>query len=77
VKIAIHAAVANAQPSLIFDPSGISTEGVRHVTGRLDPAMNGNFNSREVSAIFRAHSIPRKMLSLNRGTDLPLSRKTF
>ena len=32
-------------------PNGISTEGVRHVTGRLDPAMKGNRIFRAVHTI--------------------------
>ena len=44
-------------------PSGISTDGVRHVTGRLEPAMNGNPISRDVSYIsFGPLPIPGEML---------------
>ena len=61
--------------SLIRAPSGISTGGVRHVTGRLDPAMNANFISRDVSYIFLAHSqFQERCLSLNIGTLRPLAR---
>ena len=60
---------------LIRAPSGMSTEGVRHVTGRLDPAMKGNFSSREVSYILRAQSqFQERCLSLNSGTERPLAR---
>ena len=60
------------------EPSGISTDGVRQVTGRLDPAMKAKPSSREVSYILRAHSqFQERCLSLKTGTDLPLSRNTF
>src|SRR5437879_12412138 len=60
------------------ESSGISTDGVRHVTGKLDPAMKANPSSREVSYILRAHSqFHERCLSLNTGAVRPLSRNTF
>src|SRR5664279_2999043 len=58
-------------------PSGNSTEGVRHVTGRLEPARYGICIDFEVSYISRAHShFQERCLSLNMGTTRPLERNT-
>ena len=54
-------------------PVGISTDGVRQVTGRLDPAMNAKPMLRDVSYISFAHSqFQDRCLSLNTGTERPL-----
>ena len=49
-------------------PSGISTDGVRHVTGRLDPAMKGKSQfARGVVHLARPLPIPREMLVAEHG----------
>src|SRR5438067_2799111 len=63
--------------SLTREPSGISTDGVRQVTGKLDPAMNANPILRDVSYISLAQSqFHERCLSLNTGTERPLERNT-
>ena len=53
----------------------MSTAGVRQVTGREEPAMKANPNSREVSYISRAHSqFQERCLSLKTGAVLPVVR---
>ena len=62
----------------VIDPSGISTDGMRHVTGKLDPAMYAKPISRDVSYICFAQSqFHERCLSLNIGTDRPLSLYTL
>ena len=52
----------------------MSTEGVRQVTGRLDPAMKANPSRREVSYISRAQSqFHDRCLSLKIGAERPLA----
>src|ERR1051325_5950350 len=64
--------------SRIFDPSGISIDGVLQVTGRLDPAISGNPIRRDVSYISLAQSqFHDRCLSLNTGTERPLSSNTL
>ena len=76
--VAVHAAVADVTASLQLALSGISTDGMRHVTGRLEPAMNGKPIDRDVSYISLAQSqFQERCLSLNTGTERPLSRNTF
>jgi hypothetical protein len=56
----------------------MEVEGVLHVTGRLDPAISGNPMLRDASYISFAHSqFHERCLSLNTGTERPLSLKTF
>ena len=76
--VAVDAAVADADRLANAAPSGISIDGVRHVTGRLDPAMNGNLMLASVSYISFAQSqFHDRCLSLNTGTERPLSAKTL
>ena len=52
----------------------MSIDGMRHVTGRLEPAMNGKPILSEVSYICLAHShFHERCLSLNSGTLRPLA----
>ena len=58
-------------------PRGISTAGIRQVTGSDEPAMNGKFMTRAVSTISLAQAhFHERCLSLNTGAVRPSFRKT-
>ena len=63
--------------SFHFNPSGTSTAGSRHVTGRLDPAISGVLVARAASTIAAAsRRSQERCLSMKIGTLRPDVRKT-